>query len=163
MAKNMRDIMVSRFETFTDDFRFDDNKSICNTRVNIKEKTISFTLESGDAPSLYVVLLTMSVNRHWLNVVDSFEGPPDLNRYFLLTRWISFEAADYYFYHDGEDGMPVIDKCLIKCSDGSGVSSCTLSPFQYLLLIEYDSRFSFSTPKSCLKELRESYEFRYQK
>lgn len=163
MAKKMRDVIISRFETFTDEFRFDDSKSICNITVNTKEKNISFTLESGDAPSLYVVLLTMSVNKHWLPIIDSFECPADINRYFLLTRWISFDAADYYLCHEGEDGMPVIDKCLIKCGDDGGISSCKLSPFEYLLLIEYDSRFGFTTPKSRLKELRESYEFRYLK
>ncbi len=54
--KNIREIFISRFETFTDDFRFDDCKAICNIAVNAKDKTISFTLESGDKPSLYVSL-----------------------------------------------------------------------------------------------------------
>lgn len=163
MKKEHRDIIVSRFETYGDDFRFDDCKAICNIAVNIKEKTISFTLESGDIPSLYVILMAMSVNSHWLNIVDSFEEPADMSRYFLLTRWISFEASDYYLCHEGADGVPIIDKCLVKHSSGSGICSCILSPLEYSILIDYDFRFKSSTIKSRMKELRDDYKLRYLK
>ncbi|PWJ12247.1 hypothetical protein [Ruminococcus flavefaciens] len=159
----MREILVSRFETFTDDFHFDDNKSICNIAVNTKEQTISFTVESGDLPKIYVILMIMSVNKTWLQIVDIFEVPADMSRYFLLTRWLSFDASDYYLCHEGDNGVPVIDRCLFKCGDDRGISLCILSPLDYLMLVEYDSRFGFSTPKSRLKELREDYGFRYIK
>ncbi|SEH86732.1 hypothetical protein SAMN02910265_03110 [Ruminococcus flavefaciens] len=161
--KNMREIFISRFETFTDDFHFDDCKAICNLTIDIKEKTISLAHESGDAPSLYVILLIMSVNRHWLRIVDSFENSSDMSRYFLLTRWINYESSNFYLSHEGDNGVTVIDKCLIKCGDDGGISSCTLSLLDYHLLVEYDSRFSFTTPKSRLKELREDYGFKYLK
>ncbi|WP_024859420.1 hypothetical protein [Ruminococcus flavefaciens] len=163
MKKKRRDVIVSRFETYGDDFRFDDNKSICNIAVNTKDKTINFVHESGDIPTLYVILAAMSVNRNWLRIVDNLECPTDINRFFMLTRLISFDAVDYYLCHDGEDGMPVIDKCLIKCGDGGGISSCILTVIDYLMLVEYDSRFGFTTPKSRLKELRHDYDFRYIK
>ena len=163
MEKKKRDVIISRFETFTDDFRFDDNKSICNIAVNTKDKTISFTHESGDVPSLYVILMTMSVNKAWLRIIDSFENSFDRSRYFLLSRWINFDSSDLYMCHEGTDGLPVIDKCLIKCKEGGGIISCTLLPFDYLMLVEYDCCFGFTTPKSRLKELRENYEFRYLK
>lgn len=163
MKKEHRDISVSRFETFTDDFHFDNCKAICNLGVNFKEKTIRFTHESGDALSLYVVLLTMSVNKTWLQILDSFNRPADMKRYFLLTRWINFESSDFYLCHDGVDGLAEIEKCLIKCIDGGGISSCTLSPLDYLKLVEYDSRFGFTTPESRLKELRTEYKLRYIK
>ena len=146
--KNMREIFISRFETFTDDFHFDDCKAICNLTIDIKQKTISLAHESGDAPSLYVILMIMSVNRHWLNIVDSFEKTAEMERYFLLTRWINFHSSDYYLCHDGAEGVPVIDKCLIKCDDGGGISSCILTVLDYLMLVEYDSRFGFSTLKA---------------
>lgn len=157
----MKDILVSRFETYGDDFRFDDNKCICNMAVNAKDKTISFTHESGDVPTLYVILMAMSVNKAWLRIVDSFENSSDMSRYFLLTRWINFESSDFYLCHERDDGVPVIDKCLIKCGDDGGISSCILTMLDYLMLVEYDSRFDISTPKSRLKELREDYGFRY--
>lgn len=163
MVKKQRDIIVSRFETFTDDFRFDDCKAICNIAVNAKDKTISFTHESGDVPTLYVILMAMSVNKAWLRIVDSFENSSDMSRYFLLTRWLNYESYDFYLSHEGDDGMAVIDKCLIKCGVGGGISSCILTVLDYLMLVEYDSRFGLSTPKSRLKELRENYEFRYLK
>ena len=157
----MIEILVSRFETFTDDFHFDDNKSICNIAVNAKDKTISFTHESGDIPTLYVILMIMSVNKAWLRIVDSFENSSDMSRYFLLTRWINFESTDFYLCHERDDGVTVINKCLIKCGDDGGISSCILTVLDYLMLVEYDSRFDISTPKSRLKELREDYGFRY--
>lgn len=163
MEKKKRDVIVSRFETFTDDFRFDDNKSTGMLTVNSKDKTISFAHDSGDSPTLYVVLMIMSINKQWIHIVDSFEGPPDLNHYFLLSRWISFDASDFYLCREEAGGVPIIEKCLIKCGDGGGIDSCTLSPFEYLLLIEYDLRFGFTTPKSRLKELRHDYDFRYLK
>jgi hypothetical protein len=157
----MREILVSRFETFTDDFHFDDSTSICSIMVNTKKQTISFTVESGDIPPLYVILMIMSVNKHWLQIVDNFDGKADMSRCFLLTRWLSFDASDFYLCHEGDNGVPVIDRCLFKCGDDRGISSCILSPLDYLMLVEYDSRFEFSTPKSRLKELREDYGFRY--
>ncbi len=163
MVKKQRDVIVSRFETFTDDFHFDDSTSICSIMVNTKKQTISFTVESGDKPSLYIILMTMSINKQWLEIIDKCEEPADMSRYFLLTRWINFESSDFYLSHEGDDGVTVIDKCLFKCGDDRGISLCILSPLDYRLLIEYDSRFSFTTPKSRLKELRENYGFRYIK
>ena len=163
MKKKRRDVIVSRFETYGDDFRFDDNKSICNIAVNTKDNTISFTLESGDKPSLYIILMAMSINKRWLEIIDKCEEHTDMSRYFLLTHWISFEASDYYLCHEGADGMPVIDKRLVKCEEEGGIVTCTFSPLDYLLLVEYDTRFGFSTPQSRLKELREDYGFRYLK
>ena len=163
MDKHKKDVIVSRFETYGDDFRFDDNKSICNISVNIKEQIISFTHESGDVPTLYVILMAMSVNKAWLRIVDSFKEPANMSRYFLLTQWINIESSNFYLSHEGDDGVPVIDKSLVKCEEGGGIVTCTFSPLDYRLLIEYDSRFSFTTPKSRLKELRENYGFRYIK
>lgn len=163
MEKKKRDVIVSKFETYGDDFRFDDNKSVCTFTVKSKNKTISFAHESGDKPTLYVVLMAMGINKQWLHIVDNFEGPPDLNRYFLLSRWISFDASDFYLCREEAGGVPIIEKCLIKCGDGGGISSCVLSPLDYYLLIEYDSRLGFSTPDDRLKELRQDYDFRYLK
>ena len=163
MVKKQRDIIVSRFETFTDDFHFDDSTSICSIMVNTKKQTISFTVESGDKPSLYIILMTMSINKQWLEIIDKCEEPAEMDRYFLLTRWINFESSDYFLCHEGEDGVPIINKCLVKCEEGGGIVTCTFSPLDYRLLIEYDSRFSFTTPKSRLKELRENYGFKYLK
>lgn len=162
MEKKRRDVIVSRFQTFIDEFRFDDYKAICNLAINYKQKTIRFTLEEGDAPSLYVILTIMSINKTWIRVLDGGKIPADISRYFLLTRWISFEASNYYLCHE-ENGIPIIDKCLVKYSDDGSINLCNLSPLDYLLLVEYDSRFGFTTPKSRIKELRESYEFRYLK
>lgn len=131
MKKKRRDVIVSRFETYGDDFRFDDNKSICNIAVNTKDNTISFTLESGDGPSFYIVLLTMSANKNWLQIVDSFEEPANMSRYFLLTRWINFESSDFYLAHECDEGLTMIDKYVIKHSNGGSVISCTLLPLDY--------------------------------
>ncbi|MCR4638978.1 hypothetical protein [Ruminococcus sp.] len=163
MEKKRRDVIVSRFETYGDDFRFDDNKAICNLAVNTKDKTIRFTLEDGGSPSLYVILMAMSVNKAWLEIIEKCEEPAEMDRYFLLTRWINFESSDYFLCHERDDGVTVIDKCLIKCGVGGGIDSCTLSPLDYLLLLEYDSRLDFSTPDDRLKELRKDYDFRYLK
>ncbi len=163
MEKRRRETIVSRFETFTDDFHFDDSKSIGTISINSANQTINFALESGDIPPLYVILMIMSVNKMWLQIVDNFVEPADMSRYFLLTRWLSFDASDFYLCHEGDNGVPVIDRCLFKCGDDRGISSCILSPLDYLMLVEYDSRFGFSTPKSRLKELREDYGFRYIK
>lgn len=163
MKKKRRDVIVSRFETYGDDFRFDDNKSICNIAVNTKDNTIRFTLESGDKPSLYIILMAMSINKQWLEIIDKCEEPDEMDRYFLLTRWINFESSDFYLCHERDDGVTVIDKCLIKCGVGGGIKSCKLTPLDYLMLVEYDSRFDISTPKNRLKELREDYGFRYIK
>lgn len=51
--------------------------------------------------------MAMSVNKYWLQIVDSFERPADMSQYFLLTHWISFEVSDFYLCHEVEDGLPV--------------------------------------------------------
>lgn len=163
MKKEKRNVIVSRFEVLADDFRFDDSKSICTVTVNTLNKTISFANESGDFPTLYIILMAMSVNKYWLQIVDSFERPADMSQYFLLTHWISFEVSDFYLCHEVEDGLPVIDKQLVKCFDDGSISLCTLTPLDYMNLWDYDGRFMCSTPKSRLKELREEYAFKYIK
>lgn len=163
MEKKRRKVIVSRFETFTDVFRFEDCKSVGSLTINSKDQTIGFAHESGDVPTLYIILMVMSVNINWLQIVDNFERPADMSRYFLLTRWINFESSNFYLCHEQDDGVTVIDKCLIKCSDGGGIKSCTLSQLDYLLLVEHDTRFSFTTLESRIKELREDYEFKYLK
>ena len=161
--KNMRDIFVSRFVTFTDDFWFDNNKSWGKIEVNTNDETISFMHESGDIPTLYVLLMIMSINKRWLKIVDNTQSTLDMSRHFLLTRWLNFDSADHYLCHDGDDGVTVIDRCLVKCEEGGGIIACTFSASDYLMLVEFDSRFGFSTPKSRLKVLREDYGFRYLK
>ena len=160
MKKEKRKVIVSRFETFTDVFRFEDCKSVGSLTINCIDKNINFMHEAGDVPTLYIILMIMSVNKTWLRIVEGVKIPADMNRYFLLTRWINFEESDFYLCHE-ENGVTVIDELLVRnCADGS-IKMCALSPLVYLMLVEHDSRFSFSTPKSRLTELREVYDFRF--
>lgn len=75
--------------------------------VNLKDKTITFKFISGESPTLYAVLLAMSVNKHWCRMINwaTFDYA---NRNHVLLRGQGY-GGRYYVAKYGKKGLPVID------------------------------------------------------
>ncbi len=166
-----RDIIVSCFEVFPYDpeecIWNMEQKCIGEVSVNTKKKTISFKYLGGTAPILYVMLLVMSANKHWNKIVAEYYGTAifDVDNYSLISRWNDYASTEIFLAHEGESGLPVIEKRSVHIDDiGLGIHECTLTPIEFILFNQRDYELGlYDGPryKHKLKELRKDYDFRY--
>ena len=165
-----RAIIVSYFESYPYDPEecnwHGDEKCYGEISINTKENTITFKYVGGTAPILYVMLLVMSANKHWDKIVrENYRTVKRvLKNYSLISRWNDYASTEIFLAHEGENGLPVIDKRSVHIDDiGRGIHQCTLTPLEFILFYnEYKRGLSYGNNyKDRLKEARKDYEFRY--
>lgn len=167
-----KNVIESFFEVYPYDrdecFWNGDGKCIGKMSVNTSERTISFENIGGKDPILSVILLVMSANKRWDKIVDEYyhSSQKDLKKYALMTGWNNSIRRDIFLANMEENELPTIEKRSIRIDDiGLGIHQCTLTPLEFLLLInEYDTvHYDENHYRSKLKEARKNYEFRYIK
>lgn len=165
-----RNVIVSYFEIFPYDrdecFWNGDGKCFGKMSVNISERTITFEHIGGKAPLLLVILLVMSANKRWDKIVDEYyrNSQQDIKNYALITGWNSNVFRDIFLANMGENELPTIEKRSIRIDNAdSGIHQCTLTPLEFLLLINENETVHYDENhyRNKLKEARKGYEFRY--
>lgn len=167
-----RDIIVSYFEVYPYDrdecFWNGDGKCFGKMSVNTSEGTITFEHIGGKDPILSVILLVMSANKRWDKIVDEYyhSSQKDLKKYALMTGWNNSIRRDIFLANMEENELPTIEKRSVHIDNtGSGIHQCTLTPLEFLLLINENETVHYDENhyRSKLKEARKNYEFRYIK
>ena len=109
----------------------------------------------------------MSANKHWNKIVAEYYGTAifDVDNYSLISRWNDYASTEIFLAHEGESGLPVIEKRSVHIDDiGLGIHECTLTPIEFILFNQRDYELGlYDGPryKHKLKELRKDYDFRY--
>ena len=165
-----RNVIVSYFEIFPYDqdecFWNGDGKCFGKMSVNTSERTISFENIGGKDPILSVILLVMSANKRWDKIVDEYyhSSQKDLKNYALMTGWNNSIRRDIFLANMGENKLPTIEKRSVHIDNtDSGIHQCTLTPLEFLLLINENETVHYDENhyRNKLKEARKGYEFRY--
>lgn len=156
---------ISRFEIYREEMEQDENQKVCGLiAVNTVDRKISFKLLSGATIDIYLMLAVMSLDTHWLKIIEEIKDTIDISEYIILNTGYIYDSDELYIARKNDNGLPVIISQVINGRNTMfGIHECTLSPVDYLKFINQYSHFFERTPKDMCAKLRNLYQFRYLK